>query len=47
MRYVTVHLSDEAISKIINTDGIRMPITRMSKGKYLLGTESRMVMIKG
>lgn len=35
------------MSKIINTNGIRMPIIRIGHGKYLVGTESKMVMIKG
>lgn len=37
---------DQAMAKIINTNGIRLPIIRMGGGKYLIGTDSRMVMIK-
>ena len=35
------------MAKIINENNIRMPIIRIGEGKYLLGTESKMVILKG
>ena len=38
---------DAAMARIINTNGIRLPIIRMGEGKYLIGTESKIAIIKG
>lgn len=38
---------DEQMARIINTHGIRLPIIRMGNGKYLIGTESKIAVIKG
>ena len=34
------------MAKLINTHGIKVPIIRIGPGKYLIGTESKTVMIK-
>lgn len=38
---------DEAMAKIINSHGVQLPIIRMYGGKYLIGTESKIAIIKG
>ena len=40
---------DEALGRLINNFNydFALPVIRMSNGKYLIGTESKMVMIKG
>ena len=38
---------DEIMAKIINTNNIKMPIIRMGEGRYLLGTESKTIIMKG
>jgi hypothetical protein len=35
------------MARIINTHGIKLPVIRMGNGKYLVGTESKIVIIKG
>ena len=37
---------DEFMARIYNTKNLSMPVYRITDGKYLIGTESRMVMIK-
>ena len=37
---------DAVIAKIINKGSVHMPIYRIGDGKYLIGTESRMCLIK-
>ena len=37
---------DEAMAKLINFHGFKLPVIRMAEGKYLIGTESKSVMIK-
>lgn len=38
---------DEAMAKIINNNGISLPIVKLGGGKYLIGTESKVAVIKG
>jgi hypothetical protein len=38
---------DEAMAKIINSHGVQLPIIRMYGGKYLIGTDSKIAIIKG
>jgi len=38
---------DEFMAQIINTHHVKLPIVRIGNGKYLIGTESRVVIIKG
>lgn len=38
---------DETLARIVNGADIQLPIYRIGEGKYLLGTESKMCMIKG
>ena len=40
-------LIDQAISKLINKHGFTLPIIRITQGRYLLGTESKAVLLKG
>lgn len=38
---------DEALARIINSNDVQLPIYRIAEGKYLIGTESKMCLIKG
>ena len=38
---------DEFVAALFNSKNLSMPIYRIGEGKYLIGTESRMVLIKG
>lgn len=35
------------MARIINSQGVQLPIIRMYGGKYLIGTESKIAIIKG
>ena len=38
---------DEAIGEVLSKFDFELPVIRIANGKYLIGTESKMVMIKG
>lgn len=38
---------DEAMARIVNNLNIKLPIIRIGNGKYLIGTESKIAVIKG
>lgn len=38
---------DEKVASIINSSDVQMPLYRIADGKYLIGTESKICIIKG
>ena len=37
---------DEALEQVLNKYNVSMPVIRISDGKYLIGTDSKMVVLK-
>ena len=38
---------DEVVMRILNENGFYLPVIRIFKGKYLIGTETKMISIRG
>jgi len=38
---------DEVVGSLITKQDVKVPIIRMQAGKYLIGTESKLLIIKG
>ena len=38
---------DEVVGNVVNKQDVKVPIIRMQAGKYLIGTESKLLIIKG